>query len=84
MVDLRYWVSGTLDATQYSPRFLNYTTDRVRQQQRLKKKASFIRHRTRQTPSLLPPRSGMKLVRRRGRNVKHLRFEDDFDSGHET
>jgi hypothetical protein len=64
-----------------APRFLNYTTDRVRQQQRLKKKTSFIRHRTRQTPSLLPPRSGMKLVRRRGRSVKHLRFEDDFDSG---
>ena len=25
----------------------------------------------------------LKLVRRRGRSVKHLRFEDDFDSGHE-
>src|SRR3954471_1190845 len=26
----------------------------------------------------------LKLVRRRGRSVKHLRFEDDFDTGHET
>ena len=26
----------------------------------------------------------LKLVRRRGRSVKHLRFEDDFDAGHET
>jgi AMP nucleosidase len=26
----------------------------------------------------------LKLVRRRGRSVKHLRFEDDFDGGHET
>src|SRR5213079_3340219 len=26
----------------------------------------------------------LKLVRRRGRSVKHLRFEDDFDHGHET
>jgi AMP nucleosidase len=26
----------------------------------------------------------LKLVRRRGRSVKHLRFEDDFDPGHET
>jgi len=26
----------------------------------------------------------LKLVRRRGRSVKHLRFEDDFDRGHET
>jgi AMP nucleosidase len=25
-----------------------------------------------------------KIVRRRGRSVKHLHFEDDFDSGHET
>src|SRR6266581_96259 len=25
----------------------------------------------------------LKLVRRRGRSVKHLRFEDDFDGGHE-
>src|SRR6201996_5686210 len=24
----------------------------------------------------------LKLVRRRGRSVKHLRFEDDFDAGH--
>jgi AMP nucleosidase len=23
----------------------------------------------------------LKLVRRRGRSVKHLRFEDDFDGG---
>ena len=23
----------------------------------------------------------LKLVRRRGRSVKHLRFEDDFDAG---
>jgi AMP nucleosidase len=23
----------------------------------------------------------LKLVRRRGRSVKHLRFEDDFDKG---
>jgi AMP nucleosidase len=26
----------------------------------------------------------LKLVRRHGRSVKHLRFEDDFDGGHET
>jgi AMP nucleosidase len=26
----------------------------------------------------------LKLVRRRGRSVKHLRFEDDFDAGPET
>jgi AMP nucleosidase len=26
----------------------------------------------------------LKLVRRRGRSVKHLRFEDDFDRGVET
>jgi AMP nucleosidase len=26
----------------------------------------------------------LKLVRRRGRSVKHLRFEDDFDAGHEA
>jgi len=26
----------------------------------------------------------LKLVRRRGRSVKHLRFEDDFDRGQET
>src|SRR5258707_8842007 len=26
----------------------------------------------------------LKLVRRRGRSVRHLRFEDDFDAGHET
>jgi AMP nucleosidase len=26
----------------------------------------------------------LKLVRRRGRSVKHLRFEDDFDRGNET
>jgi AMP nucleosidase len=26
----------------------------------------------------------LKLVRCRGRSVEHLRFEDDFDSGHET
>src|SRR5437773_10120664 len=26
----------------------------------------------------------LKLVRRRGRSVKHLRFEEDFDAGHET
>jgi AMP nucleosidase len=25
----------------------------------------------------------LKLVRRRGRSVKHLRFEDDFDGAHE-
>jgi AMP nucleosidase len=25
----------------------------------------------------------LKLVRRRGRSVKHLRFEDDFDAGHD-
>jgi AMP nucleosidase len=24
----------------------------------------------------------LRLVRRRGRSVKHLRFEDDFDAGH--
>jgi hypothetical protein len=35
---------------QHSPRFLNYTTDRVRQHQRLK--ASFLRDRTRQTPAV--------------------------------
>jgi AMP nucleosidase len=26
----------------------------------------------------------LNLVRRRGRSVKHLHFEDDFDAGHET
>jgi AMP nucleosidase len=26
----------------------------------------------------------LKLVRRHGRSVKHLRFEDDFDGSHET
>jgi AMP nucleosidase len=26
----------------------------------------------------------LKLVRRRGRSVKHLRFEDDTDDGHKT
>ena len=26
----------------------------------------------------------LKLVRRRGRSVKHLRYEDDFDGVHET
>ena len=26
----------------------------------------------------------LKLVRRRGRSVRHLRFEDDFDAGPET
>ena len=26
----------------------------------------------------------LKLVRRRGRSVKHLRFEDDFDAGREA
>jgi AMP nucleosidase len=26
----------------------------------------------------------LKLVRRRGCSVKHLRFEDDFDAGHKT
>jgi AMP nucleosidase len=26
----------------------------------------------------------LKLVRRHGSSVKHLRFEDDFDRGHET
>jgi AMP nucleosidase len=25
----------------------------------------------------------LKLVRRNGRSVKHLRFEADFDGGHE-
>jgi hypothetical protein len=34
MADLRYWVSGALDAMQHCPGFLNYTTDRVRQHQR--------------------------------------------------
>jgi AMP nucleosidase len=28
--------------------------------------------------------AALKLVRRRGRSVKHLHFEDDFDAGHET
>jgi AMP nucleosidase len=26
----------------------------------------------------------LKLVRRHGRSVKHLRFEGDFDPGHDT
>src|SRR5260370_16123989 len=41
-----------------APRFLNYTTDRVRRHQRLKvaEEVSLLRDRTRQTPSLsLPP-----------------------------
>jgi AMP nucleosidase len=28
--------------------------------------------------------AALKLVRRRGRSVKHLHFEDNFDAGHET
>src|SRR5207244_10985645 len=34
MADLRCWVSGAFDAMRHSPRFLNYTTDRVRRHQR--------------------------------------------------
>jgi hypothetical protein len=36
MADLRYWSFSALDAMQHSPRFLNYTTERVRRHQRLK------------------------------------------------
>src|SRR5580700_538589 len=56
MADLRCWFSGALDAMQHSPYFPNYTTDRVRRHRRLKKKASFLRDRTRQMPpASLPP-----------------------------
>src|SRR6266851_3667947 len=52
MADLRYWITGALDATQHSPPFLNHTTDRMR------------RHLKAQKKSIIPTRSDQTNARR--------------------